>query len=92
MKNPKVVIQYVLILLALITTARCLKTLFRMEGWTAMGFVLAKDVILSVLVVYLFRLSRNLEGSLENRNIAVFAMASLLVVSTVADSAITFLH
>ena len=92
MKNAGV--QYVLILLALVTAGRCLKHLFRLDGWTAMGFVLFKDLILSILVVYLFRLSRSLysEGKLENRNLAVPAMGGLLVVSIASDSAITFLH
>jgi hypothetical protein len=91
MKNISV--QYIVILLAVLFAARCIKHLFRVHGWQSLAFIMFKNIVVGLLVAYLFRLSRESfrSGKSEIVNLSVLTMQVVLLVSLVSDVALTAL-
>ncbi len=86
--------QYILIALAAITAARCVKHLIYLQRWELLGFAVLKIVALAVPVAYLLRLSRtaHAQGRFETCNRAAFSMQFLLMISFLSDVAMTLLR
>ena len=85
-------IQYIVMLLAAMYSGKCITHLVHLNLWISFGFLLTKDIALVILVIYLFRLTRSSHkaGKLEIRNLVVRSMLSLLLVSMIADIALTY--
>ncbi|MGP8188106.1 MAG: hypothetical protein ACLQKY_18735 [Terracidiphilus sp.] len=82
--------QYIFMFLALTGMANSTKHLIRLGAWESLAFILFKDLVVTIYVVYFFHIGRATK-EMDLRNLAVRAMMALLTISFVGDAAIMFL-